>query len=78
MLQPVSRNILYFHPTELAAYTHLRFLVTFHCMFMTTKFHSQKLKFPMSKYLPFAKYFSGREVVADKTSSKASNNRAVT
>lgn len=65
MLEPVSHNMLYFCPAKLAAYTHFRFSVTSHCMFMTTKFCSQKPKFPMSKCLPFMKYFGGREVVAD-------------
>lgn len=74
MLEPVSHNMLHFRPTELMAYTHFRFPITYHYMFMTIKFHSQELKFPMSKCLPFVKHFSAKEVVADKISSKTSNN----
>lgn len=51
-------------------HAHVGVLITFHCMFMTMNFHSQKLKFPMSKCLPLAQYFSGGEVVSDKISSK--------
>lgn len=40
-------------------YVHFRVSITFYCMFVITNFHSQKLKFPMSKHLPLAKYFSG-------------------
>lgn len=49
---------------------HARFRVpiTFPCMFVN--FHSEKLRFPMSKCLPLAKDFSGGEMVSDKISWK--------
>lgn len=60
------------------ACTQFRLPITFQCMFITTKFHSQKWKFPMPTCLAFAEYFSGREVVADKIRTKTSNNWTVT
>lgn len=49
-------------------HAHFRVPITFHCMFVN--FHSEKLRFPMSKCLPLAKDFSEGEMVSDKISSK--------
>lgn len=51
-------------------HAYFRIPIAFHCMFVTTNFHSQKLKFPVSKCVPLAKYFSGGGVLSDKINSK--------